>query len=98
MWPIEAKVIKSDKQTDPGLIDYVETINKRFLVCKYAPFSPSAAMLAYFNGQDYSQLRFVRIPQLERRLIVRYVRSEQHTEGAHHLCSKKQQSSPLFLP
>lgn len=48
MWPLEAKVLKSDTVTD--LKDYVETIQQRFLTGYYAPFSNGGAMLAYLKS------------------------------------------------
>jgi len=51
-WPLEAKVLKSDKNTKTNLGDYVETFNTRFLTCNYAPFSPSGAMVAYLKSGD----------------------------------------------
>ena len=43
MWPLEAKVLET-----PGtLAAYVSDVNEQFLTCRYAPFSPSGAMLGY---------------------------------------------------
>jgi hypothetical protein len=47
MWPLEAKVIKNDKNTGENLKDYIDTLNNRFITCYYAPFSSSAAMVGY---------------------------------------------------
>jgi hypothetical protein len=49
IWPIEAKVLKDDSNTVRNLGDYVGTIQKRYLSCTYAPFSPSGVMLAYLK-------------------------------------------------
>lgn len=43
MWPMEAKVLATPK----ALADYIRDIRDQFLNCRYAPFSTSAAMLAY---------------------------------------------------
>lgn len=48
-WALEAKVLDSDANTVRNLGDYVKTFNERFLACRYAPFSPSAAMLGYLK-------------------------------------------------
>jgi len=48
MWPLEAKVIQSD--TDTRLADYIDTINQRYLQCRYAPFSNGGAMLGYLKA------------------------------------------------
>lgn len=52
MWPLEAKVLKSDADTNANLGDYVETLKERYLNCVYAPFSNSGAMLAYMKAPD----------------------------------------------
>ena len=47
MWPIEAKVLK----TDGGVAEYVKDIRESYLSFRYAPFSSQAAMLGYLlNG------------------------------------------------
>lgn len=43
MWPIEAKVLKSDG----NISEYVKDIQNEFLTCNYAPFSDEGAMLGY---------------------------------------------------
>lgn len=43
MWPLEAKVLT----TSQSLSNYLKDIQKEFLTCRYAPFSPSGAMLGY---------------------------------------------------
>lgn len=43
MWPLEAKVL----ETPRTLAAYVNDVNEQFLTCRYAPFSPSGAMLGY---------------------------------------------------
>jgi len=43
IWPIEAKVL----ETDCTLSEYVKEVRGNFLTCRYAPFSPEGAMLAY---------------------------------------------------
>lgn len=50
MWPLEAKVLKSDTIT--GVIDYARDINEQFLTCRYAPFSSEGAMLGYLLSGD----------------------------------------------
>ena len=47
MWPLEAKVLRTDKT----IALYVTDIVDEFLTCRYAPFSSEAAMLGYlFTG------------------------------------------------
>lgn len=48
MWPLEAKVLKSDRASQLG--DYTKTLRARYLTCNYAPFSPGGAMLAYLKA------------------------------------------------
>lgn len=43
IWPIEAKVLK----TDGGVAEYVQDIQDSYLSFRYAPFSSEAAMLGY---------------------------------------------------
>jgi hypothetical protein len=43
MWPIEAKVLK----TDSGVAQYVSDVRNQFLKCRYGPFSSEGAMLGY---------------------------------------------------
>ncbi|MBB3525932.1 MULTISPECIES: hypothetical protein [unclassified Rhizobium] len=43
MWPVEAKVLETPRTLAPYLAD----IRNEFLTCRYGPFSPSGAMLAY---------------------------------------------------
>jgi hypothetical protein len=43
MWPLEAKVLS----TPSALADYLHDIHDEYLTCRYAPFSPSGAMLGY---------------------------------------------------
>ena len=49
MWPLEAKVLKNDKNTQDNLKDYVDTLQKRYLTCIYAPYSNGGAMLGYLK-------------------------------------------------
>lgn len=48
MWPLEAKVLKTPRT----LADYLSDVNEQFLTCRYAPFSPSGAMLGYLLSGD----------------------------------------------
>ena len=48
MWPLEAKVL----ETPRTLAAYVNDVNEQFLTCRYAPFSPSGAMLGYLLSGD----------------------------------------------
>lgn len=50
MWPLEAKVLKSDASTETNLGNYVETLKERFLTGYYAPFSNGGAMVAYLKS------------------------------------------------
>jgi hypothetical protein len=43
MWPLEAKVLK----TDGTVAKYIADVKKEFLKCRYAPFSGEGAMLGY---------------------------------------------------
>jgi len=43
MWPLEAKVLKSDG----AVAAYIAEIRENFLTCRYSPFSSEAAMLGY---------------------------------------------------
>ncbi len=52
MWPLEAKVIKSDSDTQDNLKDYTETVRHRYLTGYYAPFSNGGAMLGYLKSGD----------------------------------------------
>jgi len=52
MWPLEAKVLRTDDSTVRNLGDYVETIEQRYLTCTYAPFSDGGAMLGYLKQGD----------------------------------------------
>ncbi len=56
MWPIEAKVLK----TDQAVAAYVQDVNNEFLTCRYAPFSPEGVMLGYLLKGD-PRLTFKRI-------------------------------------
>lgn len=53
-WPLEAKVLHSDADTEQNFGDYVATFDDRFMSCRYAPFSPSGAMLGYLKSGDTS--------------------------------------------
>ena len=47
MWPLEAKVLRSDGAVAP----YINDLKNEFLTCRYAPFSSEGAMLGYiFSG------------------------------------------------
>ena len=52
MWPLEAKVLKSDSDTEENLKNYVDTITTRYLKCDYAPFSSGGAMVGYLKVGD----------------------------------------------
>lgn len=43
MWPMEAKILKTDKSTG----EYISEIKENFLTCRYAPFSNEGAMIGY---------------------------------------------------
>lgn len=51
-WPVEAKIIKSDKDTGTNLGDYTDTFNNRIMTFRYAPFSTSGSILAYLKSGD----------------------------------------------
>lgn len=51
MWPLEAKVLN----TPTALADYLSDLRNEYMTCRYAPFSPSGAMLGYLlqgSGKD----------------------------------------------
>lgn len=52
IWPLEAKVLKSDKNTGENNGDYIDTIKNRYLTCYYAPFSTGGAMIGYLKSGD----------------------------------------------
>ncbi|MFH1114138.1 MAG: hypothetical protein V1792_09480 [Pseudomonadota bacterium] len=43
MWPIEAKVLR----TDGDLAEYLKEVRSNFLTCRYGPFSTGGAILGY---------------------------------------------------
>lgn len=62
MWPLEAKVIKNDRDTLDNLKDYVQTVQERYLTCKYAPFSDAGAMIAYLKqGNPLNVLAYIAV-------------------------------------
>ena len=50
MWPLEAKVLG----TAGRVSDYLDDVKNQYLICRYAPFSGSAAMLGYLLSGDAS--------------------------------------------
>lgn len=52
MWPLEAKVLNSDRDTKDNLKDYTDTARDRYLTGYYAPFSNGGAMLGYLKSGD----------------------------------------------
>lgn len=56
MWPLEAKVLDSDRNINANFRNYVETVQDRYLTCYYAPFSNSGAMLGYLKSGDPEQV------------------------------------------
>lgn len=58
MWPVEAKVVKTDESIRHYLLD----VNEQFLRCRYAPFSGEGAMLAYLLEGSETKV-FARIEQ-----------------------------------
>lgn len=51
MWPIEAKVLKTERNVAP----YANEITENYLTCRYAPFSSEGVMLGYlFSGNPNS--------------------------------------------
>lgn len=48
-WPLEAKVIRDDADTDGNLKDYIETLKDRFLTGRYAPYTASGSMVGYIK-------------------------------------------------
>lgn len=58
MWPMEAKILKTDQQID----EYIKDIQNEFLTCRYAPFSDEGAMLGYMLS-GHPDRAFLRISQ-----------------------------------
>ena len=56
MWPMEAKVMSTDRDTAP----YVADVVNEFLTCRYAPFSGEGAMIGYLLSGTPSRA-FVKI-------------------------------------
>ena len=52
IWPVEAKMLDSDNDTNANFGDYIKTVQDRYLTCYYAPFSNSGAMLGYLKSGD----------------------------------------------
>jgi hypothetical protein len=52
MWPLEAKVLRSDKNTAKNFANYIDTVVNRYLTCYYAPFSTGGAMIGYLMKGD----------------------------------------------
>lgn len=48
MWPLEAKVLISDK----AVSKYVKDVNNEFIKCRYAPFSKEGGMIGYLFSGD----------------------------------------------
>ena len=58
MWPLEAKVLR----TDQAVANYVRDVQQQFLTGRYAPFTPSAAMLGYLlDGEPDAAFRAIEI-------------------------------------
>ena len=53
MWPIEAKVLRSDG----SVAEYVTDLRNEFLTCRYAPFSSEAGMVGYLVSGDPEKAR-----------------------------------------
>lgn len=64
MWPLEAKVVRTDKDTTTNLGAYISEIQEQFLTCRYAPFSNGGAMLCYFKFGSVTTL----LGNIEKRL------------------------------
>jgi len=62
MWPAEAKVLTSTG----ALADYLADVREQYLTCRYAPFSPSGAMVSYLLKGDADEL----LENITRRLAV----------------------------
>ncbi len=52
MWPLEAKVLNTDRDTERNLKNYIDTVKGRYLTCYYAPFSNGGAMLGFLKVGD----------------------------------------------
>ena len=78
-WPVEAKILESDKDTTTNLGDYVSTFNERFMTCYYAPFSTGAAMLGYLKEGNPSTV----LQSIASRLGCTMNRPEHFTQRDH---------------
>ena len=56
MWPLEAKVLKTDRD----VAKYVRDVREELLTCRYAPFSSEAGMIGYLLSGD-PEAAFARI-------------------------------------
>ena len=65
MWPLEAKILKTDQQID----GYIKDIQNEFLTCRYGPFSDEGAMLGYMlsGHPDEALLKISRVLGVELR-------------------------------
>ena len=82
MWPLEAKVMRSPANVAP----YVKDITEEFLTGRYAPFSRSAAMLAYLLSGETTEV----FPNIEKRLGAKlHPHPALHPEYAHQISNHR---------
>jgi hypothetical protein len=93
MWPLEAKVIRTDDDTNENLGDYIQTIEERYLTCRYAPFSNGGAMICYFRSGNPGLL----LQHLERRLACSFADYPPFADRSHKI-SEHMRSVPHGKP
>jgi len=85
MWPMEAKVLKSDQQ----VIHYANDIRNEFLTCRYAPFSAEGAMLGYMlSGQPGKAFS-----EIAKKLRVKLKRHPDFPDRDHRVSSHRRKVS-----
>jgi hypothetical protein len=90
MWPLEAKVLKSDRNTNDNLKDYIETLQERYLTGYYAPFSNGGAMIGYLKSGDAEVI----ITNISKRLNCTLLQYEQFSSRCHKT-SDHQRNVPI---
>lgn len=93
MWPLEAKAIADDRDTNANFKDYVDTVNDRFLTGYYAPFSNGGAMIAFLRAGDPSAL----VTAVAGRLKATFVPSSDFPRR-HHSVSTHDRDIPAGKP
>ena len=89
MWPLEAKVLK----TDGTLWKYLTAIRSNFLTCRYSPFSSEAAMIGYLLRSS-SEVVFVNIARKSGWELT----PDRHFRGRDHRTSDHRRKVPEGKP